>query len=63
VKSGRGDRQAIVRALAQSMEDVGARGAWIIDQGIGVFMGRLGTPRRLSAMVINPSVRNASTSR
>jgi predicted AAA+ superfamily ATPase len=33
VKTGRGDRPAVTRALAQSMRDVGARAAWIIDQG------------------------------
>jgi predicted AAA+ superfamily ATPase len=36
VKSGRGDRPAITRALAQSMDDIGARAAWIIDQGQGI---------------------------
>ena len=36
VKSGRGDRPGVVRGLGQSMEDVGARAAWIVDQGEGI---------------------------
>jgi predicted AAA+ superfamily ATPase len=36
VKSGRGDRPGVVRALGRSIEDVGARAAWIVDQGEGI---------------------------
>jgi hypothetical protein len=46
VKSGRGDRPAITRALAQSLRDVGARAAWIVDQGEGVEALAPGIERR-----------------
>ncbi|MCI0347695.1 MAG: DUF4143 domain-containing protein, partial [Chloroflexi bacterium] len=46
VKSGRGDRPRVVRALAESMTDVGARAAWIVDQSAGVEPVGAGVERR-----------------
>ncbi len=46
VKSGRGDRPSVTRSLAQSMVDIGARAAWIIDQGTGAEAVGPGIERR-----------------
>jgi hypothetical protein len=65
VKSGRGDRPAVTRALAQSMRDVGARVAWIVDQGEGVEALAPGIERRGVEHVISwlPPVARKQTRR
>jgi hypothetical protein len=46
IKVGRGDTPAVLRALTQSMQDVGAARAWIIGQASGVEMVARGIERR-----------------